>query len=254
MNANIGGIIPLSTVDWHGRSSVVIFFNGCPFRCGYCHNYDLLTQINSVELEAVKKRIKESKPFVSAVVFLGGEPLLQHEAVIEISKFAKSENLFVGIHTNGFYPEAVSLLIENKLADKFFIDIKAPFDDEAYQKTIGFASAQTLSNIQKTIELVDNSSLDLEIKTTVFPEAVGSKKDIGLIAAWINAHVFNKQKLTYVLQQGKGKNSNDPVFQKMSFLSPYEIRELADIALKHLESGTVIIQTDEDGRVIVNRV
>ena len=185
---------------------------------------------------------------------MGGEPLLQHEAAVEISKFVKSENLLVGVHTNGFYPEAVSFLIENNLVDKFFIDIKSPFDDEAYQKTVGFTSPHTIFNIQKTIELIDKSPLDLEIKTTVFPGEVGSEMDIGLIAAWIDSNVSNKHKMTYVLQQGKGKNSNDPVFQKMSFLSPDEMKELADVALTHLTNAPVIIQTDEEGRIIVNKI
>jgi anaerobic ribonucleoside-triphosphate reductase activating protein len=251
MIANIGGIVPLSTVDWHGRSSVVVFFNGCPFRCRYCHNYDLLTKSNPVDLESVKKRISGSKPYVSAVVFLGGEPLLQYEAVAEISKFAKEQNLLVGIHTNGFYPEAVEFLIQNNLADKFFVDVKAPFDKAAYQNTVGFVSDQILSNIQKTIRLVDASSCDLELKTTVFPESVGSETDIASIASWIHANVSNKQKLTYVLQQGKGKNSNDPIFQEMSYLSPNEMKHLADIAVSRLTDAAVIIQTDEEGRSIV---
>ena len=253
MIANIGGIIPLSTVDWHGRSSVVIFFNGCPFRCGYCHNYDLLTQSNPVDLESVKKKITDSEPYVSAVVLLGGEPLLQCEAVVEISKFAKEKNLLIGIHTNGFYPEAVDFLIKNNLADKFFVDIKTPFDEAAYQNTVGFVSKKIISNIQKTIEFIDKSSSDLEIKTTVFPESVGSEADIDSIAAWIQENVSEKQKLTYVLQQGKGKNSNDPIFQKMSFLSPSEMERLADIALNRLNDVPLIIQTDEEGRVVIRK-
>jgi len=253
MIANIGGIVPLSTVDWHGRSSVVVFFNGCPFHCGYCHNYDLLTQSNPIDLESVKKKIAESKPYVSAVVFLGGEPLLQCGAAVEISRFAQENNLLVGIHTNGYYPKAVQYLIENKLADKFFVDIKAPFNESAYQKTIAFSSDKTISNIQETIRIIDKSPLDLEIKTTVFPKSVGSETDIASIADWIHANVFEKQKLTYVLQQGKGKNSNDPVFQEMSFLSPAEMKRLADIALDRLKDAVVITQTDEEGRVVISK-
>ena len=253
MNVNIGGIVPLSTVDWRGRSSIVLFFNGCPFRCGYCHNYDLLTKSNPVPLEVIQKKILESKPFISAVVFLGGEPLLQFEAVEEISKFAKKENLFVGIHTNGFYPEAASSLIQNQLVDKFFIDLKAPLDETSYQKTIGFSSDKTLSNIQKTIRLVDESSLELELKTTVFPQYVGSEKDIDAIASWIHNNISYKHKLTYVLQQGKGQNSNDPAFQQLSFLSSDEMRKLAEIALTRLPDVAVMIQTDEEGRVQICR-
>lgn len=248
MNANVGGVVPLSTVDWHGKSAAVIFLNGCPFHCSYCHNYNLLTKSNPTDLELVKKRITESKPFISSVVFLGGEPLMQSSAVIEIASFAKENHLLVGIHTNGFYPEAVSSLIEKNLADKFFVDIKAPFDD-SYEKTVGIQSGNVISNIQKTIQIIDESPSELEIKTTVFPAVVGTKTDIEKISEWMNKNIKNKTKLTYVLQQGKGGNSNDPVFQKMTFLSPEEMDILADIALTNLNGGTIFTQTDEEGRV-----
>ncbi|MDR0767352.1 MAG: anaerobic ribonucleoside-triphosphate reductase activating protein [Methanosarcinales archaeon] len=274
MNANVGGIVPLSTVDWRGRSAVTVFLNGCPFRCGYCHNYDLLTKVNPTDLELVKKRILESKPYVSAVVFLGGEPLMQEDAVLEIAAFAKENGLFVGIHTNGFYPEAAASLIEKGLADKFFIDIKAPLENEIYNKTVGIQdekqkmkreslgaalrvdrsfgpvkNEKIIERLQKTIQIVDESLSELEIKTTVFPECVGTKEQIAEISKWMNENIKQKEKLTYVLQQGKGVNSNDPVFQKMTFLSPEEMDRLAEIALENLEKTMVFTQTDENGRV-----
>ncbi|WNY27860.1 7-carboxy-7-deazaguanine synthase [Methanimicrococcus stummii] len=250
MNANVGGVVPLSTVDWHGKSSVVVFLNGCPFRCGYCHNYDLLTKSNPTDLELVKKRISESKPYVSAVVFLGGEPLMQEDAVLEIAAFAKENNLLVGIHTNGYYPDVMASLIEKNLADKFFVDIKAPLDLEIYEKTVGAYSDDIVSNIQKTIQIIDESPAALEIKTTTFPELVGTKDQIAAISKQLNEKIRQKEKLTYVLQQGKGGNSNDPIFQKMTFLSPEEMDELAEIALLNLKNTPVFTQTDENGRVL----
>lgn len=253
MNANVGGVVPLSTVDWHGKSAVVVFLNGCPFRCGYCHNYDLLAKSNPTDVELVKKRIRESKPFVSAVVFLGGEPLMQGDAVEEIAAFAKENGLKVGIHTNGYYPEAVSSLIEKNLADKIFIDIKAPFEKEIYNKTAGIQAENTIERIQETIRIVDESPTELEIKTTVFPESVGTREQIAEISKWMNDNIRQKTKLTYVLQQGKGGNSNDPVFQKMTFLPPEEMDDLAKTALEHLETADVMTQTDENGRVVQSR-
>ncbi len=253
MNANVGGVVPLSTVDWHGKSAAVVFLNGCPFRCGYCHNFDLLTKSNPTDLELVKKRIAESKPFISAVVFLGGEPLMQGDAVKEIAVFVKENGLKVGIHTNGYYPETVRSLIEKNLADKFFIDIKAPFEKEIYNKTVGIQAENAIERIQKTIQIIDESPAELEIKTTVFPERVGTRDQIAEISEWMNDNIKQKTKLTYVLQQGRGGNSNDPIFQKMTFLSPEEMNELAKTALENLKNTVVITQTDEDGRVVKNK-
>ena len=262
MNVNVGGIVPLSTVDWHGRSSIVIFLNGCPLRCGYCHNYHLLTQSRPTELSLIKQRIMESKPFISAVVFLGGEPLMQPEAVEEIARFAKSQNLRVGIHTNGYYPDAVFSLLDQNLADKFFVDIKAPFTAADYSVVSGFSDSDSsdpnlsdkkgsdlIENIQKTIRLIDLSPAELEIKTTVFPVKVGTKDDIFKISEWMNTHISQKQKTTYILQQGKGDNSNDPIFKEMTFLSPEEMNVLAEIAVKNIPDIPIFTQTDEEGRV-----
>ena len=123
MKVNYAGTVPLSTVDWKGRAAVTIFFRGCPLRCPYCQNHPYLQGFNPVELEFVEKQIKESKPFVSAVVFSGGEPLMQ-EAVIPLAEFAREMELAIGIHTNGCYPEMANELVKRKLVDKFFIDIK----------------------------------------------------------------------------------------------------------------------------------
>ena len=47
--------------------------------------------------------IKKSKPFVSAVVFSGGEPLMQ-DAIVPLAEFVREVGLAIGIHTNGCYP------------------------------------------------------------------------------------------------------------------------------------------------------
>jgi pyruvate formate lyase activating enzyme len=249
MNVNLGGIVSLSTIDWHGHSSIVIFFNGCPFHCSYCQNYDLLTKSDYFDSEIIKKRILESKPFVSAVVFLGGEPLLQHSAVEEIAAFAKSHNLLVGVHTNGFYPEAVFSLIQKNLVNQFFIDIKAPFDADFYETIIQIPAAQAILNIQKTLQIVDQSPAGLEIKTTVFPKIIGSADDIRKISKWICEHLTQKQKIKYVLQQGQSKNTNNPAFQNMSFLPLQELEILADAALEYLTDIPVFIRTEDYGQI-----
>jgi pyruvate formate lyase activating enzyme len=57
MKVNFGGIVPLSTVDWPGRASMVIFLRGCPLRCPHCHNQRLQTGENLVALHSIASRI-----------------------------------------------------------------------------------------------------------------------------------------------------------------------------------------------------
>ena len=128
MKVNYADTVSLSTLDWRGKAAITIFFRGCPLRCPYCQNHPYLEEPDLVELDFVKEIIKKSKNFVSAVVFSGGEPLMQ-SAILSLAEFAKELGLLVGIHTNGCYPEMEQELIKRKLVDKFFIDVKAPPDD-----------------------------------------------------------------------------------------------------------------------------
>ncbi|WP_440946354.1 anaerobic ribonucleoside-triphosphate reductase activating protein [Methanosarcina sp. T3] len=260
MKINYAGTVPLSTLDWTGKAAVTIFFRGCPLRCPYCQNHPYLEGAGLVELDFVKEQIKISKPFVSAVVFSGGEPLMQG-AVIPLAEFAKSLGLAVGIHTNGCYPERAAELAERKLVDKFFIDIKAPLDDpELYGKVAGWKEykgasivvnktpEEIIAAVAKTIETADTSGLELELRTTVIRDFVGNEKEISSIAAWISEHVKNRE-VTYVLQQGIPEHSLEEGLRKNRVLEREELLELGKIAKGFLEK--VRIRTKEEGEEIV---
>lgn len=261
MKVNYAGTVPLSTLDWTGKSAVTIFFRGCPLRCPYCQNHPYLEGAGFVELEFVKEQIKSSKPFVSTVVFSGGEPLMQ-EAVIPLAEFAKNIGLLVGIHTNGCYPERAAEMIERELVDKFFIDLKAPLEDpELYGKVTGcektyrevdipFSNTpeKITAAVAKTIKTVDRSGLELELRTTVIRDFIGSKKEISRIVTWISENVNNRE-VTYVLQQGIPEHSLQEELREIRVLERGELLELGKIAKGFL--GKVRIRTKEKGEEIV---
>lgn len=140
MEVNLNKIEKISTVDYPGKSACVVFFNGCPWRCGYCHNKQTWTDVNMVDVEYVKEQIKLCLPFVSAVVFSGGEPTMQIESLIELCKYSKELGLFVGVETNGYNP--FNMLEIKQFVDTFFVDIKAPIDQlSKYKKITGSISS-----------------------------------------------------------------------------------------------------------------
>jgi pyruvate formate lyase activating enzyme len=257
MKVNYAGTIPVSTLDWAGKAAVTIFFRGCPLRCPYCQNHPYLEGSGLVELNFVKEKIKTSKSFVSAVVFSGGEPLMQ-EAVIPLAEFSKNLGLAVGIHTNGCYPERVAELVERKLVDKLFIDIKAPLDDpELYGKVAGCGGEglhpsrtpeEITATVAKTIEIADVNGLDLELRTTLIRDFIGSEKEIALIAAWVSEHVKNKG-ITYVLQQGIPEHSLQEDLREIRALEREELFELGKTAKGFL--GNVRIRTKEEGEEVI---
>jgi len=256
MRVNYAGTVSLSTLDWGGKAAVTIFFRGCPLRCPYCQNHPYLEDSEIVELDFVKGQIRNSSPFVSSVVFSGGEPLMQ-KAVVPLTEFAKGLGLLVGIHTNGCYPEVAKELVKQKLVDKFFIDIKAPPDNPIlYGKITGWGDCEAvkktpeeiIASVIETIEIADSSDLELELRTTVIRDFIGSKEDITSIAAWISKNVKNRE-VIYVLQQGIPEHSLKENLRKTRILEREELYELGKIAKNFLKN--VRIRTKEAGEEII---
>ena len=135
MKVNLGGIIPLSANEWKDHISIVIFFNGCPFSCPYCHNKQMLSAINYVDVQEVKNAIKNSLPFINSVCFSGGEPTEQSESLEELLRYSKSWGLETMIETNGYYPAILQDLCNKNLVDMLFVDIKTTEED--YPKITG---------------------------------------------------------------------------------------------------------------------
>lgn len=257
MKVNYAGTVPISTVDWRGRAAITIFLRGCPLHCPYCQNHPYLQGLNPVKLEFVEEQIKESKPFVSAVVFSGGEPLMQ-KAIVPLAEFAREMGLSIGIHTNGCYPEMASELVKQKLVDKFFIDVKAPPDDpELYGKVTGCGESKAMkknpeqitASVIKTFEIADSCGLELELRTTLIRDFIGSGEEIASIAAWISKHMKNRE-LTYVLQQGIPEYSLQEDLRELRVLEREELYELGKIAKSFLEN--VRIRTTESGEEVIS--
>ncbi len=238
-----GIMIPVSTIDWYGRSVSVVFFNGCNFDCIYCSNKNfidisnrlepLFKKGNVVDIEEIEKQIIDAKTFISAVVFSGGEPTAHPRELERLARFTKEQGLLVGIETNGYYTERLEGLIKKKLIDKIFLDIKAsPRDMQKYRKItggIGDAAEKALC----TLNLKD---VDIEVRTTVFPSLAA---DIPEIAKSIAG-----RSCTYVLQQGIPEYAPDENIRKEKPLSGAELEVLArsltflkDVRIRTREKG-----------------
>lgn len=165
MQFNIAGIKKTSLLDYPDKVSAIVFTQGCNFRCGYCHNPDLL-QINSkkdilsedVFFEFLKKR----RVILDGVVITGGEPTLQKDLIPFIQK-VKEFGYLVKTDTNGTNPHILEELINKRLIDYVAMDIKAPL--EKYNEIVCVNA--DAAKIQKSIDLLMNSDLDFEFRTTV---------------------------------------------------------------------------------------
>ena len=264
MKVNLGGIIPLSTVDWTGRAALVVFLRGCPLRCPHCQNRGLQEGDSSVAFHVVASRIVSlvkgemcimksfaprslqidldeaservrSKPFVNALVISGGEPLLQHEQCIRLFRLARSMNLDTGLETSGCYPERLRELLKKDLLDKVFLDIKANLIDPDYEAATaksGFASL-----VRESLRTCMESGVPLDVRTTIFPKTP-DPSEVAKIARTLfelKSEFPNHGLQSMVLQQGRpqeGESGFEPVTLESLNALAETIRDLIDVQVK----------------------
>ncbi|TRO47099.1 anaerobic ribonucleoside-triphosphate reductase activating protein [Candidatus Bathyarchaeota archaeon] len=244
----IGGVVDMSTVDWYGNVSLVVFFAGCNLRCPYCQNSGLIP-LNSgeeVDLDYLRGRILLNMtpvPELDSVVLTGGEPTLQAEAVLEVAGLARELGLKVMLDTNGSLPEAIEPLLEAGLVDRVALDLKAPLNARDYEEAAGASNAEdVVANVGRTLDLCAEYGVDVEARTTVAPTVTDSERFIRGIARDIRDRCA-----VYYLQQYD--NTGEVLSPRLKQLPPptkERLKELAEVALAE-GLRNVYIKTREDG-------
>lgn len=153
IKGNIHSIETCGTVDGPGIR-FVIFMQGCPLRCQYCHNPDTWqTDINKLmTVDEIMQKYDGVKEFVQSggITVTGGEPLLQMDFVTELFKVAKSRGIHTALDTSGitFNPENTEN-INNllKYTNLVLLDIKH-IDDAEHKKLTGASNKNILAFAQ----------------------------------------------------------------------------------------------------------
>ncbi|HBP26380.1 MAG TPA: anaerobic ribonucleoside-triphosphate reductase activating protein, partial [Alphaproteobacteria bacterium] len=102
----IGGLVSFTTIDYPGKLAAVLFLRGCPLRCVYCSNPHLLNVGDGeYDPDKVFDWLRNRVGKLEAVVFSGGEALMQGDAAIDYMRRVRDLGFKIGLHTNGFYPE-----------------------------------------------------------------------------------------------------------------------------------------------------
>ena len=96
----VGGSV-ISSVEFHGNMSLVLFMSKCPLACRYCHNVELLEDNTEKSFEEIKHEIDSSADFLDAIVISGGEPLVRTDAVIQILTYVRQIGLKTKLDTTG---------------------------------------------------------------------------------------------------------------------------------------------------------
>ena len=242
----IGGIVDMSTVDWYGNISLIVFFSGCNIRCPYCQNSGLipLDSGEEVDIELIRDRIRIGRKLLDAVVFTGGEPLLQPKALMEAGKLVKSFGLKLMLDTNGSVPSTVGPLLKADLVDRFALDVKAPLTPADYERVAGLRGNGKIvvEGIKKTINLCEEHGVTIEARTTIAPTISDENKFVRRIAS----DIINHCDVYYIQQFDNTGQVLSPEIKALEPPSRGRIIELAKIALQE-GAKNVYIKTRQHG-------
>ncbi len=176
----IGGVTPLSTTDWPGRLAAVVFLQGCPWRCGYCHNTGLQPRCaaaNAPRWPDALAMLKRRVGLLDGVVFSGGEPTLQRglgEAIAEV----RAIGLQTGLHTAGIYPAQLDALLPT--LDWVGFDLKTDLGDAAaYDALTG--ARRSAPDVRRSLEALLASGVDFEVRTTYHPRLISDDALLGMV-------------------------------------------------------------------------
>lgn len=232
----VGGSV-ISSVEFHGNMSLVIFMSKCPLACRYCHNVELLEDKTEKSFDEIKEEIDSSADFLDAVVISGGEPLVQTDEVIEILEYVRKIGLKTKLDTSGIYPDRLKKILDLNLLDYVSLDVKTTFSK--YRKITG---ANVGFEVKKSMDLINDAGVHLEVRTTFVP-TLHTKKDIKNLVGEIEAEV-------YTIQQFRNKNVLDPALEKVEVPNPHNLANLAR-EIKPFFKGTVKVKSGEFGEQVI---
>ena len=166
MIGRINSVETMGLVDGPGIR-VVVFMQGCPLRCLYCHNPETWNLNDDVDLytpEELLDKIKNYKEYFNedgGVTFSGGEPLVQSKFLLECLKLCKKENIHTCIDTAGSISYCEKIL---KYTDLVILDIKAPND-----KMHKLITGKSIDESIKFIKLCEKLNKKLWLRTVIVP-------------------------------------------------------------------------------------
>ena len=209
----IKGLQKLTLLDFPGHTACTVFTAGCNFRCGFCHNALLVTEVSDDDIkeEEFFSFLKTRKGILDGVAITGGEPLLQ-KGIVEFMRRIKAEGFLIKLDHNGTMPDLLARLIDEKLVDYVAVDIKN--SPEKYAVTAGLATFD-ITPVKKTVDLLLNGTVDYEFRTTVTKELF-DERDFVEIGKFINGAK------RYYIQQFKDSGN---LIEK-DFFSAYEKEDL----------------------------
>ena len=164
---NSVGLVKTTLVDYPGHVAATVFTHGCPLRCPYCHNPELVrgpTPEHFLPIESVLEFLARRRHLLQGVCLTGGEPLV-HQDLPEVIGVMRGLGYSIKLDTCGMFPEALARVLDAGVVDMVALDIKTAFHH--YDRVRGNGRA-----VREALSVLRDSGVPYELRTTVVPGIV----------------------------------------------------------------------------------
>ncbi len=190
MEGYIHSIETCGTLDGPGIR-YVIFLQGCPLRCKFCHNPDSW-QINAGKKTSVNDLMEDILRYknyikTGGITLSGGEPLLQAQFATALFKECKRNGIHTAVDTSGAIPLSVSKEAIDE-ADLVLLDIKS-IDTAKCQDLTGKGNEEVL----KLLDYLEQTGKEVWIRHVVVPGITENDEDIERMAEYLSRYTVIKR-------------------------------------------------------------
>ena len=191
----IAGLQKCTLLDYPGKVACTVFLPGCNFRCPFCHNYELLSDPDTLMAEEeFFAFLQKRKGMLQGVCVTGGEPTLHPELPAFLQKI-RDLGYSVKLDTNGYRPDVLKTVLEQDLVDYVAMDLKN--GKETYAQTCGLPDLDT-KKIEQSVMLMQESGVAYELRTTL-SHPLHDEKTVQNMADWLRS--FTKIKVKQLFLQ-----------------------------------------------------
>lgn len=167
----------------------IVFLQGCPMRCLYCHNPDMWEMHSGTEttVDEIVKKVLDYRSFYKnggGVTISGGEPLAQHEFVYELITALKAEGIHTAIDTSGIIPLSVCKKAVDA-ADMLLLDIKS-LDEELSHRITG--TPRCLPNEKELLDYCEDVGKRVWIRHVVVPGLTQDEAKLCALAEFLGQY------------------------------------------------------------------
>lgn len=232
------------TVDGPGVRFVV-FFQGCPMRCMYCHNPDTWSTNIGVRYssEEIIEKITRNAPFYTTggLTATGGEPMLQLDFLTELFTLAKRNNINTCLDTSGviFNPDNAELVKKTdvllNVTDLVMLDIKH-IDDEEHKKL----TSRTNKNILAFAKYLNKKGVKMRVRHVIVPGVTDKREELSALGAFLKSFT-NIEKIETLPYHTLGKAKYEKLGIEYPLGNTPQLSEKdAEKALKIIEDGMAL--------------